>query len=510
MKRAFLLAATTVLTVLLAGGTAVSQAAAPEHELYEFVSQTRLAQEGVYEHVVVGPQDNVYVSDYSGISMYAPDGTFIETWNAAASYGMDVDSRGNVYTLGYVKYESWEDREIGVQKYTPDGILMDEWGSRGTGDGQFGQFGGIAVDDQDNVYVADGGNDRIQKFSSEGAFLSKWTGHTDSPEEIAVDSRGHIYLGDDHRILEFTNGGGFVGQQTGFSKVGGISVDAQDNLYVADFWDDRVEKFAPDGSFVTGWGVEGEGDGQFNGPAQAAVDSGGNAYVVDYWNDRVQKFEPVEDTVAPESITQLDYSGNDDLTGGVHRFNKDSTLRLDGLDQGVGTEKVTYQATGAEEVPSTTAAPPARVAIDTEGKTVITHSATDRAGNAGEPETTTVILDKTLPRVSETFPEAGAAKAPRGATVTATFSEAMDSDTMSRRAFRFYEAKSLDSVPATFSYDEQANKAILNPKEQLKAGATYRVIVGVRRSYDLAYNPLDQNDTLEGIQPKKWGFTVED
>lgn len=232
--------------------------------------------------------------------------------------------------------------------------------------------------------------------------------------------------------------------------------------------------------------------------------------MVDFWNGRVQEFELVPDTVAPKSVASLDrYYDEYDFSKGTHRVNRDVTMFLNGLDQVVGTKEVTYEATGAQEIPSTTVAAPAEVAINTEGETVITHSATDRAGNTGDTKTTTVILDKTLPRVTETVPEAGAAKAPRGATVSATFSEAMDSDYMSRRAFRFYEAKSYDAVPATLSYDEETHKAILNPKEPLKAGMSYRVIVGARRAHDLAYNPLDQNEAMQGNQPKKWGFTVE-
>ena len=44
----------------------------------------------------------------------------------------------------------------------------------GTGDGQFKTPSGIAVDSSDNVYVTDGGNNRIQKFDSNGKFITKW------------------------------------------------------------------------------------------------------------------------------------------------------------------------------------------------------------------------------------------------------------------------------------------------------------------------------------------------
>ena len=49
-----------------------------------------------------------------------------------------------------------------------------EWGVEGTGEGQFHEPEGIAVDAEGNVYVADSSNLRIQKFTSDGVFLAEW------------------------------------------------------------------------------------------------------------------------------------------------------------------------------------------------------------------------------------------------------------------------------------------------------------------------------------------------
>ncbi len=51
-------------------------------------------------------------------------------------------------------------------------------------------------------------------------------------------------------------------------------MDASGNVYVADFGNDRVQKFGPDGAFITKWGSEGTGDGQFayQNPTGLAVD----------------------------------------------------------------------------------------------------------------------------------------------------------------------------------------------------------------------------------------------
>jgi DNA-binding beta-propeller fold protein YncE len=52
-----------------------------------------------------------------------------------------------------------------IQKFTKDGKFIKSWGSTGSGDGQFKWPAGLTVDLSGNVYVADGGNDRIQKFT---------------------------------------------------------------------------------------------------------------------------------------------------------------------------------------------------------------------------------------------------------------------------------------------------------------------------------------------------------
>ena len=51
---------------------------------------------------------------------------------------------------------------------------MISWGTQGSGNGQFAGPYGIALDSNDNIYVADSGNNRIQKFRSDTAFIRAW------------------------------------------------------------------------------------------------------------------------------------------------------------------------------------------------------------------------------------------------------------------------------------------------------------------------------------------------
>jgi DNA-binding beta-propeller fold protein YncE len=92
------------------------------------------------------------------------------------------------------------------------GIFLSTWGSSGSGSGQFNQPTDVATDGSGNVYVADAGNDRIQKFDARGTFLSTWGSH-----------------------------GSANGQ---FNQPTGVATDGSGNFYVADFTNNRVQKFA--------------------------------------------------------------------------------------------------------------------------------------------------------------------------------------------------------------------------------------------------------------------------
>ena len=100
-----------------------------------------------------------------------------------------------------------------IQKFDSDGNFLTKWGSKGKGNGEFDAPAGIAVDNLDhNIYLTDGGNNRIQKFDSDGNFLTKWgsegsgEGQFSFPSGVAVADSGIVYIADqyNHRIQLFT------------------------------------------------------------------------------------------------------------------------------------------------------------------------------------------------------------------------------------------------------------------------------------------------------------------
>ena len=134
-----------------------------------------------------------------------------------------------------------------------------------------------------------------------GQFGSGGTGNSQFSEPwfIARDSGGFIYVADryNNRIQKFNPDGTYLFQWgeagTGdgqFNSPIGITIDSSDNIYVSDYSNNRIQKFNATGAFLTKWGSAGSGDGEISQPLGIAVDSSGNVYVVEQGNTRIQKF----------------------------------------------------------------------------------------------------------------------------------------------------------------------------------------------------------------------------
>lgn len=282
------------------------------------------------------PKGNLYIADTSNhqIQKYSQDGHLITRWGTAGSNpgqfnlpkGLALDERGNVYVADTDNHR--------IQKFTANGKYLDQWGAQGQGNGEFNQPKGIAVDDSSGVYVVDTQNHRIQRFSKDGAYLGKWgredcqagiaDGELNAPEGIALEGKGHAYVADtlNHRIQKFTTDGGFVaawGKEDGQRGSGngefycpeGVALDSSGQVYVADTFNHRIQKFSSDGAFLTKWGrtdcQPGSGEMQFNYPRGILFDKNDNAFIADSWNCRIKKH-----SADGRFITQWGSQGSDE------------------------------------------------------------------------------------------------------------------------------------------------------------------------------------------------------
>ena len=174
----------------------------------------------------------------------------------------------------------------------------------GDGDGELIWPVGIALDSDENIYIADEWMNRISIFSNSGAFQNSWStqreGGHGRTSGIAIDLNDDVYVSDsvNHRVCKFTKDGEYILQFGSFgdgpgelNAPWGVAVDDNGNAYVADHKNHRVQKFDADGEFVASFGSYGRGKRHLNRPSDVAVDPDGDVYVCDWGNDRVQVFE---------------------------------------------------------------------------------------------------------------------------------------------------------------------------------------------------------------------------
>ncbi len=171
---------------------------------------------------------------------------------------------------------------------------------------------GLALAPDGSIYVADTGNSRIVRFDSKGIVLTSWGTSTSDgevpppsgtflePWGVAVDSQGNVYVADtwNHRIQKFDANGKFKQEWGSFGQEGtdylwgprGIAVSSDGRVYVTDTGNKRVVVFDANGKFLQEFGRTAEI--QLDEPVGIALDAKGNVYVADTWNLQIVVFSP--------------------------------------------------------------------------------------------------------------------------------------------------------------------------------------------------------------------------
>ena len=278
------------------------------------------------------------------------DGTGLNaTFNLPSSVA--VDGAGNVYVA--------DTYNATLRMISANGAVTTLSGSTCTagfsdGAGSAAKFnfpGGVAVDGNGNVYVADTGNHTIRRESwtvvttvagsapkiglqtsyiGYGFYTATPYGAYNYPTGIALDASGNVFSTDTQNQIILKNGiqvAGAMFQQgnqdgTGgsvnFNFPQGIAVDSGSNLYVADTRNNSIRMLSPTYVSTTicggGWTM-GSADGtganaQFNNPVGIALDGGTNLYVADTYNSTIRKL-----TRSGASWTATTIAGTAQVTG---------------------------------------------------------------------------------------------------------------------------------------------------------------------------------------------------
>ncbi len=255
--------------------------------------------------------------------------------------GMAIDAAGNLYVA-----DTFNNM---IRKITPAGVVTTFAGSGAVGSANgtgiaasFNRPGDVAIDASGNLYVGDS-NNRIRKITPAGvvttfagsgsAGSANGTGIAASffqPFGLTVDASGNVYVADhlNHLIRKITPAGvvttlagsGSVGSANGtgaaasFNLPVGISLDAANNVYVADQSNHLIRKITPTGVVTTfaGTGANGSANGSdtassFSFPTGVTFGASGRLYVMDRANHLVR-----------EIVTAYELTGDSTGEAGMH------------------------------------------------------------------------------------------------------------------------------------------------------------------------------------------------
>jgi DNA-binding beta-propeller fold protein YncE len=251
----------------------------------------------------------VYVADAANhrIQKFSSDAVFVTEWG---SFG---DGAGQFGAPGAIAVDSDSEVFVGdafqrIQVFSSDGAYLRQWSLAAGGDSPRG----LAIGSDGTVYVMSGARERVLKFSNEGALQGFWgspgfdDGEFHDPRDIDLDSQNNVYVADADRIQKFTSDGVFLLKWTGLGEgVRCIATDLADNIYVTDFKFAKVKKFTCNGVYLTEWGSYGVDDGEFGSVNGIATGPGREIYVGDTSLHRIQKFACPFVAVEPESWGQI-------------------------------------------------------------------------------------------------------------------------------------------------------------------------------------------------------------
>ena len=280
-----------------------------------------------YLYSIATGSGGVYAGESNGAGGYSTSvlqftegGVFVRCFTSTFTniLGIACDSDGNVYVL--------DGGASMVKVFDQNGTFLRQWGAAGTGDGQFGGFNVlgvnmVAVDKNNQIYVCDPSNTRVQVFDSNGAFLRKWGQQgtlpsqfkSGNPTAIACSPTGEIFVQGygytgDPSIKVFTGDGTFKrsGNTPNYYGGGeGFNSSADGLILFADFSNGSLRVFDAYFSELAGANSIGNFGGSTFG--SLAISKRGNVFVLSNRTQIVvyeREYSNVQNSLLPPAIPQ--------------------------------------------------------------------------------------------------------------------------------------------------------------------------------------------------------------
>jgi len=215
----------------------------------------------------VDNKGNLYVLDATAkqVVIYDRDGNFLRNVgnpnDISRPAGLGVDREGTRLYAVDIGGSSTDNHRVVVYDAL-SGKRLPDIGKRGKEKGEFNLPRDAVVAQDGSIYIVDGGNFRVQKFSSDGKFVSTW---------------------------------GSIGRQGGqFSRPKEAAIDKDGNVYVVDTAFGNFQIFNSEGALLLAIGNRSNTDGpaRYSLPSGIAVDDDGRIYMVDQFFRKVDVFRP--------------------------------------------------------------------------------------------------------------------------------------------------------------------------------------------------------------------------
>ncbi len=261
-----------------------------------------------------------FYRDYTPYGELTGEDVSLTNWQPSNKMRLYVrkDVAASLWNYGTVPSQ----QEIQADPYEGKGIKLPAdkqfGGSEGNLPGQFKKPRNLAVAPDGTFYVADTENHRIQHLDAAGKALQTWGSFADiskgqapggtfyEPWSVAIGKDGSVFVADtwNHRIQKFTPEGefltmwGYFGQAEAPEAFWGprsVVIDEAGRVIVSDTGNKRIVIFDDQGKYISQFGTTGMQPGEFNEPTGLAIGPDGTLYVADAWNQRIQAFTPTAD-----------------------------------------------------------------------------------------------------------------------------------------------------------------------------------------------------------------------
>ncbi len=184
--------------------------------------------------------------------------------------GVAVDNEDRVYL--FTRY----DHQVLV--YTPEGEFIKAWGK-----GVFTNAHTINIGPDNSIFTTDNGDHTVRKFSLDGELLMT-LGIPNHPSDTG-------YVSGVKAEIHPVEGVKYPGPP--FNGCTDTVVAPNGDIYVSDGYQNcRIHRFNAKGDLLHSWGEVGSGPGEFRLPHSISLAPDGRVYVADRENDRIQIFSP--------------------------------------------------------------------------------------------------------------------------------------------------------------------------------------------------------------------------